>query len=128
MQVLAIGGDGREYPSSDTERRHRQVRLLARLGQGERQLSNLRDLHGHEASKTYSVSLRIQSMSIDARDPSSLATFWQAVLGWRRTYEERDEVVLEPPSGSAEDGVVPDLLFLKVDEGSIREARVEAVA
>jgi len=67
-------------------------------------------------------------MSIDARDPSSLATFWQAVLGWRRTYEERDEVVLEPPSGSAEDGVVPDLLFLKVDEGSIREARVEAVA
>ncbi len=62
------------------------------------------------------MSLRIQCVCVDARDPSSLATFWQSVLGWRRTHEEPDEVVLEPPMGSAEDGVVPDLLFLKVDD------------
>jgi len=42
--------------------------------------------------------------------------FWQQVLGWRLTYEHDDEVVIEPPVGSPEDGVSPDLLFLKVPE------------
>jgi predicted enzyme related to lactoylglutathione lyase len=61
-------------------------------------------------------SLRIQALCIDARDPAAIASFWEAVLGWRRTYEEPDEVVLEPPAGSREDGVSPDLLFLRVPE------------
>jgi predicted enzyme related to lactoylglutathione lyase len=60
--------------------------------------------------------LRIQALSIDARDPAAIASFWEGALGWRRTYEEPDEVVLEPPAGSAEDGVSPDLLFLRVPE------------
>jgi hypothetical protein len=34
------------------------------------------------------------------------------------TFDEDDQVVLEPPKGSAEDGVAPDILFLKVPEGS----------
>ena len=58
--------------------------------------------------------LRIQCLDIDAADPSRLATFWQEALGWRRTYETDDQVVLEPPAGSPEDGIVPDLLFLRV--------------
>ncbi|MGO9965217.1 MAG: VOC family protein [Acidimicrobiales bacterium] len=62
------------------------------------------------------MDLRIQCLCVDARNPSSLASFWEAALGWRRTHEEPDEVVLEPPVGSAEDGVAPDLLFLKVPE------------
>jgi glyoxalase superfamily protein len=62
------------------------------------------------------VTLRIQALSIDAHDPARIAGFWEAALGWRRTYEEPDEVVLEPPAGSREDGVVPDLLFLRVPE------------
>ncbi len=62
------------------------------------------------------VSLRIQCVCVDARDPSSLASFWEAALGWRRTSEDPDEVALEPPAGSAEDGIVPDLLFLRVPE------------
>ena len=60
--------------------------------------------------------IRFQAVCVDADDPSALATFWQEVLGWRRTHEEFDEVVLEPPEGSAEDGVAPDLLFLRVPE------------
>ncbi|WP_165368223.1 VOC family protein [Phytoactinopolyspora endophytica] len=60
--------------------------------------------------------LRIQCLSVDTHDPSRIADFWQAALGWRRTYEDQDEVALEPPSGSPEDGVSPDLLFLKVPE------------
>jgi hypothetical protein len=62
------------------------------------------------------MSVRIQCVCIDCRDPSELARFWEDALGWRRTYEEDDEVVLEPPAGSPEDGVAPDLLFLRVPE------------
>jgi hypothetical protein len=60
--------------------------------------------------------LRIQAISVDAHDPAAIASFWEAALGWRRTEEDPDEVVLEPPAGSREDGVSPDLLFLKVPE------------
>ncbi|MGD0985168.1 MAG: VOC family protein [Acidimicrobiales bacterium] len=62
------------------------------------------------------MDLRIQCLCVDARDPSSIAGFWESALGWRRTHEEPDEVVLEPPAGGPEDGVVPDLLFLRVPE------------
>ena len=63
------------------------------------------------------MGIRIQAVDVDSSDPGALARFWEAALGWRITYEEPDEVVLEPPAGSAEEGVVPDLLFLKVPEG-----------
>ena len=62
------------------------------------------------------MDLRIQCLCIDTADPAGLAGFWQAALGWRRTHDEDDEVVLEPPQGSPEDGVAPDLLFLRVPE------------
>ena len=62
------------------------------------------------------VDLRIENLSIDTTEPARLASFWESALGWRRTYERDDEVVLEPPAGSQEDGVVPDLLFLRVPE------------
>lgn len=63
------------------------------------------------------MTLRIQATSVDSTNPSAIATFWEQALSCRRTYEEPDEVVLEPPAGSPEDGVVPDLLFLLVPEG-----------
>lgn len=62
------------------------------------------------------MALRIQCVCIDTTDPARLAAFWQSALGWRRTYERDHEVVLEPPAGSPEDGVSPDLLFLRVPE------------
>jgi catechol 2,3-dioxygenase-like lactoylglutathione lyase family enzyme len=62
------------------------------------------------------MQLRIQCLCVDTADPARLAAFWQAALGWRRTFEQDDEVVLEPPGGSPEDSVVPDLLFLRVPE------------
>jgi len=62
------------------------------------------------------VNIRIQCVCIDSADPASLATFWQEALGWRRTQDEPGEVVIEPPAGSREDGVVPDLVFLRVPE------------
>jgi len=68
--------------------------------------------------------LRIQRVCVDSNDPSASAAFWEAALGWRRTHEEPDEVVLEPPAGSAEDGVSPDLLFLRVPEAKTIKNRL----
>ncbi len=62
------------------------------------------------------MTIRWQCVCVDADDPDPLASFWAEALGWRRTHEEPDEVVLEPPAGSPEDGVAPDLLFLRVSE------------
>jgi predicted enzyme related to lactoylglutathione lyase len=59
---------------------------------------------------------RIQCIDIDCADPRLVAAFWQEALGWRRTHEEPDEVVLAPPEGSPEQGVAPDLLFLRVPD------------
>jgi len=70
------------------------------------------------------MSLRVQSLCVDTQDPDRLARFWVDVLSWRRTYEEPDEVVLEPPAGSPEDGVVPDLLFLRVPEDKAGKNRL----
>ena len=70
------------------------------------------------------MDLRIQCLCIDTTDPSRLAGFWEEALGWRRTYDEDDQVALEPPKGSPEDGVVPDLLFLRVPEGKAGKNRL----
>lgn len=65
------------------------------------------------------MSLRWQCIVVDCADPERAATFWQEALGWRRTHQRFDgdlEIVIEPPEGSAEDGVSPDLLFCRVPE------------
>ncbi len=62
------------------------------------------------------MTVRWQCICVNTTDPRRLASFWAQVLGWRTTYDEPDEVALEPPAGSPEDGVSPDLLFLKVPE------------
>lgn len=70
------------------------------------------------------ISIRIQCVCVDTADPARLAGFWQQALGWRRTFEQADQIVLEPPAGSAEDGVAPDLLFLRVPEESASKNRL----
>jgi hypothetical protein len=62
------------------------------------------------------MTLRIQCMVVDCVDPGVVAGFWEAALDWRRTYETAEQIVLEPPAGSAEDGVAPDLLFVPVSD------------
>jgi hypothetical protein len=70
------------------------------------------------------MDLRIQCLCVDTADPTRLAGFWESALGWRRTLELDDEVVLEPPAGSREDGVVPDLLFVRVPEDKAGKNRL----
>ena len=70
------------------------------------------------------MSLRIQNFSIDSASPAGIARFWAAALGWRITFEDAEEIVLEPALGSAEEGLVPDVLFLRVPEGKILKNRL----
>jgi catechol 2,3-dioxygenase-like lactoylglutathione lyase family enzyme len=70
------------------------------------------------------MDIRIQCLCVDSIDPAKTASFWQSALGWRRTFESDAEVVLEPPEGSPADGVVPDLLFLRVPEGKVVKNRL----
>lgn len=70
------------------------------------------------------MTIRIQCLCIDAIDPAAQARWWAEALGWRITHEAADESVLEPPAGSPEDGVVPDLLFLRVQESKATKNRL----
>jgi Glyoxalase-like domain len=70
------------------------------------------------------VTVRIQCVCVDAIDPAAQARWWAEALGWRLTFEDARESVLEPPAGSAEDGVAPDLLFLPVPEGKTVKNRL----
>ena len=62
------------------------------------------------------MGIRIGAVTIDCHDPGRLARFWSEVLGWVISRSEDPEWVVEPPSGSREDCVVPDLLLIKVPE------------
>jgi hypothetical protein len=66
--------------------------------------------------KIAGMTIGIQCMCVDALDPAAQGRWWAEALGWRITFEDADEVVLEPPAGSPQDGVAPDLLFLRVPE------------
>jgi hypothetical protein len=70
------------------------------------------------------MSIRLQNVSFDCLDAIRLADFWAAALGWRITSVEPEEVVLEPPVGSREEGTVPDILFLTVPEGRTAKNRL----
>jgi len=70
------------------------------------------------------MDIRIQCLCVDSTEPKKIASFWEAALGWRRTFDEDDQVCLEPPSGSPEDGVAPDILFLKVPEAKAVKNRL----
>lgn len=76
------------------------------------------------ASPTDRPALAWQCVCIDSTDPRRVAGFWQETLGWRRTYDTDEEVVLEPPEGSAQDGVSPDILFLRVPEPKTGKNRI----
>ena len=62
------------------------------------------------------MGLRMQAVIVNCHDPERLAEFWAAALGWRITVRGEPEWGIEPPEGSREDSVVPDLLFLQVPD------------
>ena len=63
-------------------------------------------------------------MVIDADDCERLARFWSEALGWRITYESATEWCIEPPEGSPEVDVAPDILFVKVPDRKVVKNRL----
>jgi catechol 2,3-dioxygenase-like lactoylglutathione lyase family enzyme len=68
------------------------------------------------ARQNVGMGFRIENISIDSTSPAETAQFWAEVLGWEIVEDDDDEIALQPPSGSPEAGVVPDILFLRVPE------------
>lgn len=62
------------------------------------------------------MDIRIECVVVDADDCERLARFWSEALGWRMTYEGADEWAIQPPEGSPEVDVAPDILFAKVPD------------
>ena len=69
---------------------------------------------------------RMHSLVFDAADPSALARFWATATGWPITYEELDEVVVEPPEGDAGAPAEPGLplVFVLNDDPKVSKNRV----
>ena len=70
------------------------------------------------------MSIRIQCFVIDSHNCGKLARFWAEALGWRVTYEDAHQSVVEPPEGSAEIDVAPDLLFVQVPDEKMTKNRL----
>jgi hypothetical protein len=70
------------------------------------------------------MSIRLQNISFDSLDANRLAEFWAAALGWRVTSVDPEEVVIEPPAGSRDEGIAPDIIFLPVTQDRVTKNRV----
>ena len=70
------------------------------------------------------MGLRMQAVIVNCHDPGRLAEFWAEVLGWRVTITGDPEWGIEPPEGSREDSVVPDMLFLQVPDDKVGHNRL----
>jgi len=69
---------------------------------------------------------RLNSVVFDAADPSALARFWATATGWPITYEQPDEVVVEPPEDDTGTPTEPGLplVFGLVDDPKVSKNRV----
>ena len=65
------------------------------------------------------MAARFQSVVIDAHDPSALARFWAAVLDWKITLEEPDEVVV-----AKDESRYPEIIFTPVSEAKTVKNRL----
>jgi predicted enzyme related to lactoylglutathione lyase len=63
--------------------------------------------------------MRIESFSVDARDPLALARFWGEALGWRIEPEEEGDVAVIDPTGAS-----PALLFLPDPDPDANQERI----
>lgn len=70
------------------------------------------------------MALRIETLTVDAEDPVSLARFWAEVLDWEWREDEDGDVWVEPGRGHPDLGAVRPLLFLEVPESKTVKNRL----
>jgi len=76
---------------------------------------------GAHGCKGETVATRLYSVVIDCSDPGVLGRWWSEAVGWPITFEQPDEVVVEP---SEENNTVPALVFGLVAEPKSLKNRV----
>ncbi len=69
------------------------------------------------------MSTHLVSVVIDAADPAAQARWWSEALVWPISFEEDDEVVVEPLGPELEDRV-PALVFVSVPDAKAAKNRV----
>ncbi len=62
------------------------------------------------------MALTIETVTIDASDPQSLAAFWSEALGWSVRVDRDGDVWVEPEVGHEYFGAVRPLFFVAVPE------------
>ncbi len=67
------------------------------------------------------MALRIETVTVDALDPSALAGFWSAALGWEQGSDEDGDVWVEPGPQQAS---APLILFVAVGERKVGKNRI----
>ena len=65
------------------------------------------------------MALRIETVSIDARDPVALARFWSAALGWEPGADEDGDVWVEPAERQPGTVRARPLLFVRRVRGQV---------
>src|SRR5215469_10440013 len=70
------------------------------------------------------MATRAVHIVIDAADPSRLAGFWAAALGWEVASDEADEAVVAPPGFSYPDPAALPLVFVPVADPKTGKNRV----
>ena len=71
--------------------------------------------------------LRFENVIIDARDMRALADFWRQALGWVVTFDDGEEICINPGGGSVDDPATwpfPDIAFEPVDDPDDHRQRV----
>jgi hypothetical protein len=70
------------------------------------------------------VPTRLVNLVVDAADPPALARFWSAALAWPVTFEDPDEVVIEPPEDDPAQACQLLLVFVPVSEPKTTKNRI----
>ncbi len=71
--------------------------------------------------------LRFENVIIDARDIRALADFWREALGWVTTFEDGDEICINPGHGDVNDAATwpfPDIAFESVGDPDAHRQRI----
>ena len=70
------------------------------------------------------MGLRIETVTIDAVDPESIAAFWCQALDWVQRVDEDGDIWVEPADGHPDAGTVRPLLVMRVPEGKAGKNRL----
>ena len=65
------------------------------------------------------MTIAINSLTVDSRDPRAVAAFWSAALDWPILYDSADEVMIAP-FDERKQGVFPVLFLKNPDDKRVR--------